>query len=257
MRLEKEQEELLTQMVEGGRDMPRTEREWLFVNFGQGAFLQGPGIGRKEVPAGDLQMLEREGLIHAISYSPRDGNPTYVITPEGHEYYREGLDNEPAARQESELRRFLDSGAFMEQYPQAYTKWGDAESLLWRADSEREFTTIGHKVREALQAFATAAVEQHQPPTVEADPALINKRLGAVIAKLLPSLGEKRAEILKALGDYSEATVAIVQRQEHGGQKEGEALTWQDARRVVFHAGSVMYEFAEALSWRGEITRTD
>lgn len=188
MRLEKEQEELLAEMVEGGRGVPRAEREWLFVSFGQGAFLQGPGIGREDVPAGDLQMLEREGLIHVISYSPRDGNPTYVITPEGHNFYRQSLDKDPTARQETELRHFLNSDGFKARYSEAYAKWSEAESLLWSADSEREFTTIGHKVREALQEFATAAVEEHKPENVESDPALVNRRLGAVIAGLLPEL---------------------------------------------------------------------
>ena len=75
----------------------------------------------------------------------------------------------------------------------------------------------------------------------------MNKRLGAVIAKLLPRLGEARGDLLKALGDYSEAALDLVQRQEHGALREGDDLTWHDARRVVFHAGSVMYELAEAF----------
>ena len=56
-----------------------------------------------------------------------------------------------------------------------------------------------------------------------------------------------RGDLLKALGGYSEALMDLIQRQEHGGQKEGHALTWQDARRVVFHTASAMYEFALTL----------
>jgi hypothetical protein len=245
MELEREQQELLARMVEGGRDVPRSERKWLLMSYGRGALLQGPGIGSEDVPEGDLLMLEREGLIYAISYSKRDSNPTFVLTPEGLEYYAKTRGREPAARQESELRRFLDSERFSAEYPKAYARWAEADGLLWRSDSEREFTTVGHKVREALQEFATEAVERHHPPEVETDPARVNKRLGAVIATLLPGVREKHAALLRALGDYSEATVGIVQRQEHGGQKEGEPLTWHDARRVVFHAAAVMYEFAE------------
>lgn len=204
-------------------------------------------MGREEVPEGDLLMLEREGLIFAIAYSKRDANPTFVVTPEGIEYYAKTREREPAARQEAELRRFLDSEAFSVDYPEAYAKWAEADALLWRADSEREFTTVGHKVREALQEFATEAVERYDPPDVETNKALVNKRLGAVIAKLVPAVRGKHAALLRALGDYSEATLGVVQRQEHGGQKEGEELTWHDARRVVFHAASVMYEFAESF----------
>ena len=235
-------------MVEGARDVPRGDQEWLFVNLDQGAILMGPGIGsEEEVLAVDVQRLERAGLIEPIRYSQNQGNPAYVLTPEAREYYASMRDSEPIAGQEAELRRFLDADAFKAEYPNAYAKWSEAEALLWRSDSERDFTTIGHKVREALQGFAGEVVARYEPPDPEPNSALVNKRLGAVIAMFLPELGERRAELLKALGDYSEATLQVVQRQEHGGQKEGDALTWQDARRAVFHAASVMYEFAESF----------
>jgi hypothetical protein len=234
-------------MIVGARSVPRGEQEWVFVSFDQGSILDGPGIQRDDVPAGDVHALEHEGMIRVVRTSPDQGNPTYVITKDGRDYHREMLDKEPAGRQEGEFRRFLDSEAFKADYPEAYSKWAEADELLWRADSEREFTTVGHKVREALQAFATEAVTRYRPPDVATDPARVNKRLGAVIAQLAPSLGEHPAEMLRALGDYSEAVVAVVQRQEHGAQKEGEELSWQDARRVVFHAGSVMFEFAQSF----------
>jgi hypothetical protein len=255
MRLESEQEDLLARMVEGTRDVPRSERKWLLMRYSRGAFFSGPGIdGREDVPEGDVLMLERVGLIYPIAYSRRDSNPTFVLTPEALAHYADTRDNEPAVREESELRRFLDSEAFGAEYPRAYATWSEADVLLWRADSEREFTTVGHKTREALQEFASEAVERYGPPEVVDDPALVNKRLGAVIAKFLPVLGNKRAALLRALGDYSEATLDIVQRQEHGGQKEGEDLTWHDARRVVFHAASVMYELA--LEFRDAASRS-
>jgi hypothetical protein len=39
----------------------------------------------------------------------------------------------------------------------------------------------------------------------------------------------------------------LVQRQEHGAQKEVTPLTWEDARRVVFQTCVVMYEINRAL----------
>lgn len=122
MRLEKEQQELLSQMVEGAREVPRSDREWLLMRYGGGAFFQGPGIGREDVPEGDVLMLEREGLIYAIAYSKRDANPTFVLTSEGLDYYAKTREREPAARQESELRRFLDSETFSVKYPKAHVK---------------------------------------------------------------------------------------------------------------------------------------
>ena len=39
----------------------------------------------------------------------------------------------------------------------------------------------------------------------------------------------------------------LVQRQEHGAQKEGEALSWEDARRLVFQTINVMVELRRTL----------
>src|SRR4051812_12206903 len=99
-------------MVEGARDLPRSERKWLLMRYGGGASFEGPGIGREDVAEGDVLILEREGLIYAIAHSRRDANPTFVVTPEGLEYYAKTRQAEPAARQESELRRFLESETF-------------------------------------------------------------------------------------------------------------------------------------------------
>jgi hypothetical protein len=98
-----------------------------------------------------------------------------------------------------------------------------------------------------MQEFATALLERYGPVDADPDPAHVNRRLGAVIAQYLRQLGEARVVLLKALGDYSEATMKIIQRQEHGGQKEGHPLTWADGRRVVFHVAAVMYEFAATV----------
>jgi len=223
--LEPEQQRLLAQMVEGARGVARQEQEWVMIRYGRGVFLEGPGIGREEVVEGDVRMLEREALIEAIRFSRRQGNPTYVLTPQGRSYYTALQGNDPGSRQDAELRRFLDSETFKADYPRAYAKWSGAEILLWQADSEGEFTTVGHKVREALQEFATEAIARYAPADVEANPASVNLRLGAIIAEFRPTLGEARAKLLIALGNYSEATLAIVQRQEHGAQKEGQELT--------------------------------
>lgn len=152
--------------------------------------------------------------------------------------------DEPLERQEAEVRRMLESELFRSAYPKAYVRWSEAEGLLWAADSEREFHDGRPQVPRGEAGVRYEVVQRYQPGYVDTDPAKVNRRLGAVIAEFLPSLGEARANLLKALGDYSEATMDAIQRQEHGGQKEGHALTWMDARRVVFHSASVMYEFA-------------
>ncbi len=40
----------------------------------------------------------------------------------------------------------------------------------------------------------------------------------------------------------------LVQRQEHGGQKEGAALRWEDARRVACQTAVVMFEIDRSLA---------
>jgi hypothetical protein len=52
---------------------------------------------------------------------------------------------------------------------------------------------------------------------------------------------------LTALLSYWGTVSDLVQRQEHGAQKEGEPLTWEDARRVVFQTAVVMFEIARAV----------
>jgi hypothetical protein len=41
--------------------------------------------------------------------------------------------------------------------------------------------------------------------------------------------------------DYWNALVDLHQRQEHGAQRQGQPLTWEDGRRVVFQTILVMY----------------
>lgn len=159
----------------------------------------------------------------------------------------EAQEADPVERVEMAARRLLTLPGFPQRFPGAYEKWRDAESLLWADANERELTTIGHKAREAMQSFATAPVEEHQPPGVDADPARARSRMGAVIAMHRPQLGETRRKALEALGDLWEATDLLVQRQEHGATKEGTSLRFSDARRSVVLTLLLMVELVETL----------
>jgi hypothetical protein len=236
-------------MVEAERDVPRDKRFWLLLETLGGAYLQGPET-KWEVVGADVKDLARAGLLR------REGDQSYRVTPEGRDAYAEWqlAQGAPMERVEQQARRLLDSDSFRSAYGGAYRLWAEAEELLWREDSEAELTTIGHKAREAMQAFATEVVARYEPPDIDPDPAHVNRRLGALIAAQLPALGEARGELLKALGDYSEATIDVIQRQEHGKHKRGSALTWNDGRRVVQHVAMVMFEFASTLD---EVKRGD
>lgn len=118
---------------------------------------------------------------------------------------------------------------------------------MWSADSQSRLTTIGHLCREAIQEFAEALVETYKP---EGAPPAKNKtkgRLQTTIRALKPRLGETQAALLEALVAYWSSVSDIVQKQEHGTANEDRPLSWEDARRCVFHTGVVMFEIDRAL----------
>jgi hypothetical protein len=96
-------------------------------------------------------------------------------------------------------------------------------------------------------------VEIHHPPDANPDAAKTLDRLSAVIKQHHPALGERRRRLFDALFNYWRVAIEIVQRQEHGGQREGEQLEWEDGRRAVFHTGVVMIEVAGLLEDRPEV----
>lgn len=154
---------------------------------------------------------------------------------------------DPFERVMGEARHTLSSAKFSAACPEAFKAWAAAERLLWDADSASKLTTVGHSVREAMQAFATSMVVAHDPPDVDPDVAHVERRLGAVIHMHRGTLGEARREALEALGTLWEKVNRLVQRQEHGAQREDEPVTWSDARRIVYLTMFCMVEFIEAF----------
>ncbi len=146
---------------------------------------------------------------------------------------------------ETLIREYLRSGDFQRRYPAAYQKWSEAEHMLWQRDSN-QFTTIGHLCREAMQEFTTRLVERFQPAEVDPDRAHVVARVRAIL-KWRAANGTIR-EFLDALLAYWGTVSDLVQRQEHGAQKEGALLRWDDARRVVFHTLVVMFEVDKFLA---------
>lgn len=144
---------------------------------------------------------------------------------------------------DKEIRSFLDGKAFMHSYPAAYDRWHQAEQGLWDADNPAEMTRIGHTCREALQEFAAALAKRHgiEAPT---DHTKTVQKIRTVLDK--QELGKTHQAFLDALLAYWGTVSDLVQRQEHGGLREKEPLTWEDTRRVVFQTAIVMFEIAQA-----------
>lgn len=151
-------------------------------------------------------------------------------------------------RVEHELQHYLDSAAFRRRHPAAYEKWSQAAAKLWSSDSEREWTSIGHLCREAVQEFAANLVEQFQPPGAPGDRQKTVARVRVTLDQQQARLASTEKPFLEALMTYWGAVNDLIQRQEHGGQREGNPLVWEDARRVVFQTVVVMYELDRSLA---------
>ncbi len=252
MELEREQEELFDALVERARSVPRAEREdFVLIVLDRVAFIQGPG-GHRQFPdfqPSDLHVLHDASLI-GISKHTKRGGFTFYVTPRGFSYYEERKHQAggPSEQAEQEIGRYLDADHFRTAYPTAHAKWGEAAALLWGSDSQGQLTTIGHLAREAIQEFATALVDRLEPPEVSTDPAKTVARLRAVLDQRRPALADRHAAVLDALVPLWGTISDLIQRQEHGAQKEGRALTWEDGRRVVFLTAVVMFEVDRSIS---------
>lgn len=249
--LEREQEQLFRDLVEAERRVPRSQRERFFilnVSGPPGVLLLHPGWidGDRRIFEGDIDTLARAGLIAITRPDPR--SIAFYVTPEGFVYYGDLMRQlgRPTERLQAVTRDYIQNPAFQARYPTAYEKWAKAEGILWDSDSAEAFTTIGHLLREAMQDFATALVEHFHPPNVEQDKAKSVARVRAVLAQHGSS--DSVAAFLEALLAYWRAVGNLVQRQEHGAQREGEALCWPDARRAVFQVAIVMLEIDGALA---------
>ncbi|HEY9708703.1 MAG TPA: hypothetical protein V6D48_10915 [Oculatellaceae cyanobacterium] len=249
--LESEQKELLILLVETSRKMPRDERRKFIVaqsHSGDTLLVPGHPSQNFKVYMGDIEILAREGLVD-IAYGSR-GSPNVNVLPLGYGYYEhmKRQAGQPLENVENPVRSYLTSESFRQKYPNAYQKWVEAEDMLWGSDSERQLTTIGHLCREAAQEFATHLVEQYKPINAPEDKALTVARMRAVLNHRKGNMGDKEIACLDALLVYWGTVIDLIQREEHGGQKEGTPLVWEDGRRVVFQLAVVMFEIDGSLA---------
>ena len=249
MRLEPEQEELLIALVEGGRrDVPRSDREFMITRLDEGDLIVRPPGNYPTTHVDDVWILHQHGLVQITDRGER-GSLTFYVTQDGFDWYEafKKSPGEPVRQVEQDVKSYLDSEAFRSRHPVAYERWAEAAGLLWRGDSQRELTTIGHKTREAMREFATTLVDLYEPTDADPDPDKSVNRVDSVLRLHRGVLGERRSALLDALLGYWRACNGVVQRQEHGSQKGNEPLTHEDARRVVLHTAVVMVEIDRTL----------
>lgn len=252
--LDEGQRLLLTMLVEAVRKVPRDQRHPFYVTRPMAQTevrLHHPGLTGTgaDVYVGDLDALRRAGF--TASSSTLRQLDAFDVTGSGFAYadHIATASGAAVARVEDAIRRYLMTpDDFHRRYPTAYAKWADAESKLWPARSESDFTTIGHLCREAMWEFASVLVDQNDPPSVSPDKAKTVARLKSVISGLSGG-GAVRAHLDALIVCWGTAS-DLVQRQEHGAIKEGEALTWEDGRRVVFQTCNIFYELDRSLGAR-------
>ncbi len=252
--LEQEQKELFVALVEASRNVPREGRQkFFFMATFVDSGIQHPGLpdGQMNVYKGDIEILGDAGLVR-LAYES-DSSMSFDVTPLGFKYYEylKQQNGQSIQRVEHTVTDYLRGDHFVRKFKVAYQKWTEAEAMLWQSESEQQFTTIGHICREAMQEFATALVDYYKPPEVDNDKAHDVARIKAVLNLRGSELGETEKPFLVALLSYWGTVSDLVQRQEHGAQKEGHPLVWGDGRRVVFQVAVVMFEIDNSLARAG------
>lgn len=209
--------------------------------------LLHPGLtGEEEVYAGDVEALTDDGILGF----GRDDDSLVDVTPQGYAYSKEMKlrSGEPAREIESTIMDYLNAEPFRTRDPEAHQTWTQAGERLWSSESERELTVIGHLCREAMQAFATSLVELHRVADFDLNPQHSVARTRSVLNLHRDRLGTTELPFLEALLSYWGTVSDLVQRQEHGSQRETTPLLWEDGRRVVFQTANVMIEIDRSLS---------
>ncbi|MEX0646174.1 MAG: hypothetical protein WEA56_05625 [Balneolaceae bacterium] len=158
IKLEEEQKELFIRIVEARRKAPRDQWEFMYIIKGY-PDLTIPAKSQKEIRIkdiidGDLEELVIKGLLRLKNETTHEMH--FIIPKEGFLYYewlmqRQG---EPVERIEKHTFLYIEASHFRNRYSETYKRLKEAEEMLWSSDSSKEFTTIGHKCREAMQEFA-------------------------------------------------------------------------------------------------------
>ena len=194
-----------------------------------------------------VHALSEESLL-SLSYGS-SGNKLFDVSPRGYKYYEylKTKSERPLDEISDDMTRYLDADTFRARYPKAYEKWHEAQTRLWSSDSKKELTTIGHLCRESMQEFADNLIEMHKVKDVSANKSSTVNRIKGVLNQKKAELGETHLEFLNALLPFWGTVSDLVQRQEHGAERENDTLKWEDARLVTFQTMVVMYEIDRAI----------
>ncbi len=242
--LDPEAEELLVAIVELAADVPRPQQQFLVTRplSSKGSAVVTCAGKQIEAAPQDLKALKREALTETTGpVQVSSGSYTFHLTHKATALARSIKGRgEPLEDMENEPVRYIEAGEFRSRYPEAARKWTHAARLL-AEDPIENATRIGHDCREALAAFASGLLDRHGAQVFDAGGGTVDS-IRAVIKRHRAELGGRVSAFLDALVTYWGTVSDLAQRQEHAAQREAEALTALDARRVVCHTAIVMYE---------------
>lgn len=241
--LDEHQKTLLATLVEAARRGTKQRSNFGYVERPPGSLpsFEHPGLRSEfRMSVADIEAFQDLALLRHRRVIAGSGNIELLARAFDAYDHMRLEDQSAAARVEQAMHAYLNGEDFRLRYSGAYEAWTHAARLLWSDEAARHTTTIGHLCREAMQEFA--AVVAGVPPGA-ADPEKANT-VGRVRRFIDQIQSSGTREFCEALLAYWGTVSDLVQRQEHGGQKEGEALVWEDARRVVFQTGNVMFELA-------------
>lgn len=119
--LEDEQKELLSNLVEAARNLPRENRQPFYIyEMHSGTDISHMGLPEhemKDIYMDDIRILANSGLI--LISNDGDGLKQFSVTPLGFEYYRQIKQsvNKPIQRVESTVKNYVESSYFQQKYP--------------------------------------------------------------------------------------------------------------------------------------------
>lgn len=243
--LDEHQGRLLEMLVEADRNVPREKRtKFMFIETMEASFLRHPGLPDQHASAyeGDLDVLNNAGLINVSSSG--GGTLLFDVSPFGFKFYGDMKlkIEQPIERIESHTIHFLERDGFQGRFPVAFSKWKEAEKLLWCEDVKTNLSTIGHLCREALQEYSEVVSKRFGGETSDVPKDKTKVKIDVAIQRI-PSRTTR-----SFLSNYWNGVNGLVQRLEHSGLAEGEELSVNDSRRVVFQCALVFMELDSELS---------
>jgi hypothetical protein len=250
-----EQEDLLVRLVEADRNLRPVRDDFRLVSLGRtgGPSVYHKGLphdmrGRSLAPLADFQELIAARFVRKVRQAGRgDAAQWYLaVTPAGFRQYEaiKQRQGETIEQVETETRRYLDR-EIRKRYPEAFVALSRAEELVWSSDPENSATRVGHDCREAMQVFANEVAQRFRPSDMDAGP---TPKIRAALRAAGERLGSTERDALDTLTAWWSSVYDLAQRQEHGAQREGQPLVYEDSRRLVFMTTIVMSEIDRSFS---------